>query len=428
MKGSNPTNFTTKEGSKGNLHMGVGWVAGELQRNGSRDRQIKGSPILRRRGQRMHFHHPSPLASHCAADGIWYFLFKAHYLQLALPRPQRLTRSTQGQWWRRHLPPPPVHPPSGSPARPPRQPWPPLPLWPLRRERPGRGLPCPAGVYSTPSATRASVSDHCFPLLLPQSPQPTLKVRWAACRRAPRPCPRSEPAGLIQRPGPKTPLAGPSRVYRRSPRSGAPPGPSRSWGRGPAHGPAAPPQAQGRWAPRAPPLPGAGLRAPAALTVSSGSMSILKVCCCRVFRVTSMVPPRSSAAGPAPGAGRWAGSVAWRGPGVARAPRALGRKAVGVGACHIRPAERPLPQPWPRAAPLPPRLRPSSRARATVLPHEPGASHWVCRKRQGLCEISRESATSPQDGGRHHRDSPRRTPSPTRKTWGMGSGWLNAQA
>lgn len=88
--------------------------------------------------------------------------------------------------------------------------------------------------------------------------------------------------------------------------------------------------------------------------------------------MTSMVPSRSSAAGPAPGAGRWAGSVAWRGPGVARAPRALGRKVVGVGACHIRPAERPLPQPWPPAAPLPPRLRPSSRARATVLPHAPG--------------------------------------------------------
>lgn len=91
--------------------------------------------------------------------------------------------------------------------------------------------------------------------------------------------------------------------------------------------------------------------------------------------MTSMVPPRSSAAGPAPGAGRWAGSVAWRGPGVARAPSALGRKAVGVGACHIRPAERPLPQPWARAAPLPPRLRPSPRVWAAVLPHAPGASH-----------------------------------------------------
>lgn len=89
--------------------------------------------------------------------------------------------------------------------------------------------------------------------------------------------------------------------------------------------------------------------------------------------MTSMVPARSSAAGPAPGAGRWAGSVAWRGPGVARAPRVLGRKAVGVGACHIRPAERPLPQPWTWAAPLPPRLRPSSRVLAAVLPHAPGA-------------------------------------------------------
>lgn len=91
--------------------------------------------------------------------------------------------------------------------------------------------------------------------------------------------------------------------------------------------------------------------------------------------MTCMVPPRSSAAGPAAGAGRWAGSVAWRGPGVARAPRALGRKAVGVGVCHIRPAERPLPQPWPRAAPLPPRLRPFPRAPVAVLPQAPGASH-----------------------------------------------------
>lgn len=91
--------------------------------------------------------------------------------------------------------------------------------------------------------------------------------------------------------------------------------------------------------------------------------------------MTCMVPTRSSVAGPAPGAGRWAGSVAWRGPGVARAPRALGRKAVGVGACHIRPAERPLPQHWPQAGPLSPRLRPSPRVRAAVLPHAPGASH-----------------------------------------------------
>lgn len=150
-------------------------------------------------------------------------------------------------------------------------------------------------------------------------------------------------------------------------------------------------------------------------------MSILKVCCWRVFRVTCMVSTRSSAAGLAPGAGRWAGSVAWRGPGVARAPRALGRKAVGVGACHIRPAERPLPQRWPQAGPLPPRLRPLPRVRATVLPHAPDASHWVCRRREGILETSRESATSPQTGGRHHRDSPRRAPSPTRKK--PGGGW-----
>lgn len=88
-----------------------------------------------------------------------------------------------------------------------------------------------------------------------------------------------------------------------------------------------------------------------------------------------MVPPRRSAAGPAPGAGRWAGSVAWRGPGVARAPRALGRKAMGVGGCHIRPADRPLPQPWPRTASLPPRLRPFPRPPAAPLCQVPGASH-----------------------------------------------------
>lgn len=43
------------------------------------------------------------------------------------------------------------------------------------------------------------------------------------------------------------------------------------------------------------------------------------------------------------------------------------------------------------------------------------ASHRARRRREGLPERRRESATSPQDGGRHHRDSPRRAPSPTRK-------------
>ena len=50
--------------------------------------------------------------------------------------------------------------------------------------------------------------------------------------------------------------------------------------------------------------------------------------------------------------------MAWWGPGVARAPRALGRRAVGVGACHIRPAERPPPS----AAPGP--------HRCLYFPHE----------------------------------------------------------
>lgn len=43
------------------------------------------------------------------------------------------------------------------------------------------------------------------------------------------------------------------------------------------------------------------------------------------------------------------------------------------------------------------------------------ARHRARRRREGLPERRRESATSPQDGGRHHRDSPRRAPSPTRK-------------
>lgn len=72
-------------------------------------------------------------------------------------------------------------------------------------------------------------------------------------------------------------------------------------------------------------------------------MSILKVCCWRVFRVTCMVPLQLRCRACA---GCWPlGGVCGRaGPGVARAPSALGRKAVGAGACHIRPAERPVPR------------------------------------------------------------------------------------
>lgn len=45
-----------------------------------------------------------------------------------------------------------------------------------------------------------------------------------------------------------------------------------------------------------------------------------------------------------------------------------------------------------------------------------------CRRLEKLFETSRESASSPQAGGRHRRDSPRGAPSPTRKIWGMGPG------
>lgn len=48
------------------------------------------------------------------------------------------------------------------------------------------------------------------------------------------------------------------------------------------------------------------------------------------------------------------------------------------------------------------------------------ASHRARRRHEGLPESRRDPATSPQDGGRHHRDSPRRAPSPTRKTRRMG--------
>ena len=42
---------------------------------------------------------------------------------------------------------------------------------------------------------------------------------------------------------------------------------------------------------------------------------------------------------------------------------------------------------------------------ATMPPHAPGTSAWVCRKCQGLPESSGESPSSPRDGGRHHCDS-----------------------
>lgn len=90
---------------------------------------------------------------------------------------------------------------------------------------------------------------------------------------------------------------------------------------------------------------------------------------------------------------------------------------MGVGACHIRPAEsRSSRAPSPLAAPPVPPPFPASSGRGASS----RASHRARRRRQGLPDDRRESATSPQDGGRHHRDSPRRAPSPTRKTRRMG--------
>ena len=43
--------------------------------------------------------------------------------------------------------------------------------------------------------------------------------------------------------------------------------------------------------------------------------------------------------------------------------------------------------------------------RATMLPHASGTSHWISRNHKELCTSSRESASSPQAGGCHHRDS-----------------------
>lgn len=86
---------------------------------------------------------------------------------------------------------------------------------------------------------------------------------------------------------------------------------------------------------------------------------------------------------------------------------------MGVGACHIRPESHSprAPRSPCRAAARFPRLSPQ--ARPAVLPHAPATGPR--RRREGLPERRREPATSPQDGGRHHRDSPRRGPSPTRK-------------
>lgn len=107
-------------------------------------------------------------------------------------------------------------------------------------------------------------------------------------------------------------------------------------------------------------------------------------------------------------------------PGGGRDPRALGRKAVGVGACHIRPESRSPRAPSPPAAqPLPAAFPVSSAPRCFLTRQPPGPqeARGTPRKPQ-----RREPATSPQDGGRHHRDSPRRAPSSTRKNPEDGAG------
>lgn len=84
----------------------------------------------------------------------------------------------------------------------------------------------------------------------------------------------------------------------------------------------------------------------------------------------------------------------------------------GGGLVTFAPPRLPRPGPlvpWPRRRSLPP--SPQARPRGASS----RASHRARRRREGLPESRRESATSPQDGGRHHRDSPRRAPSPTRK-------------
>lgn len=108
---------------------------------------------------------------------------------------------------------------------------------------------------------------------------------------------------------------------------------------------------------------------------------------------------------PAPGPGR---------PGVAAVLALSGGRRWGWGGGLVTFAPPRLPRPgplvpWPRRRSLPP--SPQARPRGASS----RASHRARRRREGLPESRRESATSPQDGGRHHRDSPRRAPSPTRK-------------
>ncbi|XP_042100755.1 uncharacterized protein LOC121818810 [Ovis aries] len=80
-----------------------------------------------------------------------------------------------------------------------------------------------------------------------------------------------------------------------------------------------------------------------------------------------MVPSRSSAAGPAPGAGRWSG---------------------------LSPSPGSRPRRCLRDCGLPRELGPP------CFLTRPVTSHWVCKKREGLCESSRESASSPQGAAR----------------------------
>lgn len=91
----------------------------------------------------------------------------------------------------------------------------------------------------------------------------------------------------------------------------------------------------------------------------------------------------------------------------------------GLVTFALRSGLSPSPAPGPRRC-----------LRDCGLPREFGPPCFLTRpapateskRHEGLCETSRESATSPQAGGRHQRDWPRRTPSPTRKNLGDGAG------
>ena len=125
-------------------------------------------------------------------------LFKAHYLQLPPPRPQRLTRSTQRQWRRLPLPPQSVHPHPGA-----------------QLDRPGHpDVPSPSG----PSAESAQAEASGAPLarasrhMLPGLRCPTTASPHSCHKPATKPAAHPEgPAGRA--------LPGPGPTRARSPRA-----------------------------------------------------------------------------------------------------------------------------------------------------------------------------------------------------------------